>query len=321
MPEPVKIAFQRRVIVLPLAEIMPMRSVSASMRQMLKYKRILASIGEVGIVEPLVLAPRIDETEPYMLVDGHLRLAALTELGATTAPCLLAHDDEGFTYNKRVNRLATVQEHYMITKALERGVSEQRLARTLNIDVRQIRLKRSLLVGICPEVIDLLKDRPIDRAVFTALRKMKAMRQIDAVELMMAMNNFTSRYAQALLAATRQEDLARPEQPKKVRGLTPEQMARMEREMEGLQREFKAVEASYERLGAQSRSRLRIFDEDDWQQAAKRALGATLSRDPDGVSGNRRCLVTRRRRTDPSGGAVADAFTSFRRWDAGTRLP
>jgi hypothetical protein len=66
MPEPVKIAFQRRVIVLALAEIMPMRSVSASMRQMLKYKRILASIGEVGIVEPLVLAPRNDETEPYM---------------------------------------------------------------------------------------------------------------------------------------------------------------------------------------------------------------------------------------------------------------
>ena len=245
MAEPVKIAFQRRVIVLPLAEIMPMRSVSATIRQMLKYKRILASIGEVGIVEPLVLAPRNDETEPYMLVDGHLRLAALAELGATTAPCLVAHDDEGFTYNKRVNRLATVQEHYMITKALERGVSEQRLARTLNIDVRQIRLKRSLLVGICPEIIDLLKDRSIDRAVFTALRKMKAMRKIDAVELMMAMNNFTSRYAQALLAATRQEDLARPEQPKTVRGLTPEQMARMEREMEGLQREFKAVEAAY----------------------------------------------------------------------------
>jgi hypothetical protein len=102
-----------------------------------------------------------------------------------------------------------------------------------------------LAVVICPEVIDLLKDRSIDRAVFTALRKMKAMRQIDAVELMMAINNFTSRYAQALLAATRQEDLARPEQPKTVRGLTPEQMARMEREMEGLQREFKAVEASY----------------------------------------------------------------------------
>jgi hypothetical protein len=44
---------------------------------------------------------------------------------------------------------------------------------------------------------------------------------------------------------TRQEDLAQPERPKKIRGLTAEQMARMEREMDGLQREFKAMTASY----------------------------------------------------------------------------
>ena len=62
---------------------------------------------------------------------------------------------------------------------------------------------------------------------------------------MSAMNNFTARYAQALLAATRREDLAQPDRPKKIRGLSPEQMARMEREMDGLQREFKAVSASY----------------------------------------------------------------------------
>jgi hypothetical protein len=49
----------------------------------------------------------------------------------------------------------------------------------------------------------------------------------------------------ALLAATRQEDLAQPDRPKKIRGLMAEQMARMEREMDGLQREFKAVSASY----------------------------------------------------------------------------
>jgi hypothetical protein len=43
----------------------------------------------------------------------------------------------------------------------------------------------------------------------------------------------------------RQEDLAQPDRPKNIRGLTAEQMARMEREMDGLQREFKAVSASY----------------------------------------------------------------------------
>jgi hypothetical protein len=85
---------------------------------------------------------------------------------------------------------------------------------------------------VCPEVAEMLKDKSVDTEVFSLLRKMKPLRQIEAVELMSAMNNFTVRYAQALLAATRQEDLAQPDRPKNIRGLTAEQMARMEREME-----------------------------------------------------------------------------------------
>ena len=245
MFEPVKTAFERHLVVLPLSNILPMRRVPDSIKQTLRYKRIIASIGEVGIVEPLVVARQQDDNEPYMLVDGHLRHAALLDLGTSEAPCLIADDDEAFTYNKRVNRLATIQEHYMIVKAIERGVSEEKLARALNVDIKRIKTKRTLLDGVCPEVAELLKDKSVDTAVFTLLRKMKPMRQIEAVELMSAMNNFTARYAQALLAATRQEDLAQPDRPKKIRGLTAEQMARMEREMDGLQREFKAVTASY----------------------------------------------------------------------------
>src|SRR5437870_3671908 len=190
MPQPVKIAFQRHVVVFPLSDILPLKRVTASMKHMIKYKRIVASIGEVGIVEPLVLAPRRSEGEPYMLVDGHLRHAALLDLGDTEAPCLIADDDEAFTYNKRVNRLATVQGHYMIVRALERGVSQEKLARALDIDIRQIKSKRSLLDGICPEVVEALKDRSIDASVFASLRKMKPMRQIESIELMDAMNNF-----------------------------------------------------------------------------------------------------------------------------------
>jgi hypothetical protein len=159
------------------------------------------------------------------------------------ASCLIADDDEAFTYNKRVNRLATIQEHYMIVKAIERGVSEEKLARALNVDIKRIKTKRTLLDGVCPEVAEMLKDKSVDTDALTLLRKMKPLRQIEAVELMSAMNNFTARYAQALLAATRREDLAQPDRPKKIRGLTAEQMARMEREMDGLQREFKAVSA------------------------------------------------------------------------------
>jgi hypothetical protein len=47
------------------------------------------------------------------------------------------------------------------------------------------------------------------------------------------------------LAGPNLSDLAQPDRPKNIRGLSAEQMARMESEMDGLQREFKAVSASY----------------------------------------------------------------------------
>jgi hypothetical protein len=74
---------------------------------------------------------------------------------------------------------------------------------------------------------------------------MKPMRQIEAVELMSAMNNLPPATRMRCWRRTRQEDLAQPERPKKIRGLTAEQMARMECEMDGLQREFKVMTASY----------------------------------------------------------------------------
>jgi RepB plasmid partitioning protein len=126
----------------------------------------------------------------------------------------------------------------------ERGVSEEKLAEALNVDIKRIKTKNTLLGGLCPEVADMLKDKSVDTEVLALLRKMKPMRQIEAVELMAAMNYFAARYTDVLLAAIRREDLAQPGRPKKIRGLTAEQMARMEREMNGIQREFKAVSAS-----------------------------------------------------------------------------
>jgi len=90
MPEPVKMAFERQVVVLPLSNILPTKRVPDTIKQAMRYKRIVASIAEVGIVEPLVVARRQEDTGPYMLVDGHLRYAALVDLGHSEAPCLIA---------------------------------------------------------------------------------------------------------------------------------------------------------------------------------------------------------------------------------------
>lgn len=62
---------------------------------------------------------------------------------------------------------------------------------------------------------------------------------------MVATNNITVSYAQALLAATPSHLLVDEVKPKKIGGLTPEQMAKMEREMGNIQGQFKLVEQTY----------------------------------------------------------------------------
>jgi ParB-like chromosome segregation protein Spo0J len=242
MADTVKIAFERRIAVLPLSAL---KSVPPALKQTIKYRRIARSVAEIGIIEPLVVARSTEHKGRYLLLDGHLRHAVLTDAAATEVRCLVAEDDEAFTYNKRINRLATVQEHFMIVRAIERGVSEDKLAKALNLDIKAIKRRRTMLAGICVEVVDLLKDKSVNPNTFEVLRKMKPTRQIEAAELMHTAGNFTASYVKALLAATRQSDLVRSDQPKKVAGITPEQMARMEREMEQLQQGLKSVESRY----------------------------------------------------------------------------
>lgn len=59
---------------------------------------------------------------------------------------------------------------------------------------------------------------------------MKPMRQIEAAELMVAMNKYTINYAWSLLAATPASQLVDPEQPKAVKGISQQQLELMERE-------------------------------------------------------------------------------------------
>lgn len=240
-----KIGFKTQLVRIPLKNICPLYAVRKVTKKTVKYRQIAASISEVGLVEPIVVSRDKSETEKYMLLDGHVRLEILRDLGKAEAPCQISTDDEAFTYNKRISRLATVQENKMILKALERGVSEERLARALNINVNSLRKKKQLLVGVCKEAAELLKDKHVSVTVFGVLKKMKLMRQIEAAELMVAMNKFTINYARALLAATPASQLADPEKPKVTKGVSRRQLEMMERESANLERELRLVEDTY----------------------------------------------------------------------------
>ena len=242
----VTMAFNPEGIMIKLDKILPVKQIKPSTKKTKKYRQIYTSVKEIGIIEHLIVYPQ-KETGLYLLLDGHMRLEVLKDIKQEEVRCLISTDDEGFTYNHKVNKVTTIQEHFMILRAIEQGVSEERIAKTLNVNIAKIREKRDLLEGITSEIVELLKDKRISPRAIAVLRKMKPMRQIETTELMIAANNFTVPYAQAILAATTKDQLVYQHKPKKISGLSSEDIARMERETEKLEKDFMIIKDSYGR--------------------------------------------------------------------------
>lgn len=238
------LGFVPEPLLLPLSAVLPSRKTPEGLATSRKFKQIIASIEAVGLIKPLSVG-KPDRTGQYILLDGHTRLVALKQLGFEQVPCLVATDDESYTYNNRVNRLSSIQEHLMIRRAVERGVTPERLAKALDVDISHIIKKLNLLDGICPEAAELLRDQTFSANLGAVLRKMKPTRQVECVELMVSANNITVAYAQALVAATPSNMLVGEVKPKKMTGVSADQMAKMEREMGNLQEQFKLAEQSY----------------------------------------------------------------------------
>jgi hypothetical protein len=238
-------AFGSDCVVIPITSILPVKAIEKTAKSSHKYRQIAASIREIGLVEPPVVIQDTRDTNSYLLLDGHLRIEVLRDLGQTEVECLVSTDDEAFTYNKRISRLSPVQEQRMIAKAIERNVPRDKIARALDINVRSISRKVQLLDGICEEAIGLLKDKMCPMAVFDVLRKMNSLRQIEAAEFLINANNFSVSYVSAILAGTPQAQLVTPQTPKRLKGMTAEAIARMERELSRLQEAISSIQDSY----------------------------------------------------------------------------
>lgn len=233
-------AFEHEIVTLDVDKIKYSKELLPNVLSSTKFAVILASIKEVGIIEPPVVTY---EEGKYLLLDGHLRIQALKKLKIERVDCLLSTDDESFTYNKHVNRLSNIQEHKMIVKAIERGVAPERLAKVLNLDVESILQKKNLLDGITPEVAELLKDKIIPRDVFKYLKKMKPVRQLEAANLMIDLNNYSAKFARSIWQASTDKQLITP-----IKRTVPqdmEKLGRLENEINSLQGQYQLIEDNY----------------------------------------------------------------------------
>ncbi len=242
---PVHIAFEKAECTVSIGSIVSQREITPAYRRSGKYRQIAKSIEMVGVIEALVVHPK--SADEYLLLDGHSRLDVLMGLGIKEVRCTFSIDDEAYTYNKNVNHASHVAQHFMILKALQNGVGEERLAEALSVDVGNIRKKRDLLNGICPEAVQLLRNNQIALEVFSVLRKMKPVRQVEAAEHMIAGATFSTRFAKALLAVTRPDFLVQPIRRPKVAVTSLAAQEMLGKEAEQLVRDLKATEDSYGR--------------------------------------------------------------------------
>lgn len=211
-----------------------------------KFASIKTSIAEVGIIElPLVYPLGNDR---YEILDGHLRVEALRQLGASEVVCFMAKDDETFSFVDCVNQLMPIQEHYMIMTALSHGISEARLAQVLHVDVMNIEHKRNLLTGICPEVVSMLENTNVGAATLQQLKRVKPERQVEITEMMLTAGNLRSVFCRGLVLATKPHLLTEEYstmKKKQEETVNYAELARMQEELDALQRGLQVYEDSY----------------------------------------------------------------------------
>ncbi len=243
----IHLAFDRDIRTIDISSILPLKSLPEGARESRKFAQVLSSIKAIGLVEAPVVIADSKNRGIWFLLDGHLRIEALKELGTLEVECLVATDDDTYTYNKRVNRLAPIQEHRMIARAIDRGVAPADIADALGLQVDSVIRRFRLLDGISPEAAEMLKDTPCSMTVIDVLRQMSAVRQIEAADLMIGQHNFSIMFAKAIRAATPDSQLVTTKKSSGRAAGTPsgQQIARMERELAALQTQVKNVEETY----------------------------------------------------------------------------
>ena len=241
----VSLGFEKDCKDIPLELLFSSKTLPSGIEKSVKYQQIRTSVSALGLVEPIVVAPANEDGSRYMVLDGHLRVEALRDLGLIQARCLISKDDESYTYNKRVNRLSVIQEHKMIVKAVDGGTPIEQLVKSLGLSADAIKQRFKLLDGICPEAIALLAEKPATRGMFNVLRQMKPFRQMDVAQAMINLNNYSLKLALAMLNATSSDQLIEKAAVKAQGNGASDTLRRLERELAAVQADTKLLEESY----------------------------------------------------------------------------
>lgn len=239
----VKQSFSNNFIILDTDELLPSKPLIPNVKSSTKYQQIKTSISKLGLVEPILVYVDRNSND-IRILDGHLRIEAMKELAIEKAACLISTIDDFFTPNKHVNHTNIIQEYRMIKKALTK-VSIKKLSESLGISIESIIDKTNILKGIDPNVTLKLSDKPVPKETFAILKKMKPIRQIEAVETMIVLENYSRNLAVSILENTPEHLLAKDKKQPNNDNKLKQAALRLEREMSVTTEETKKIKDEY----------------------------------------------------------------------------
>jgi len=164
-----------------------------------KYKkRIRASLGAVGLIDPLIVFPQGDD---YEILDGCIRYQILLDMGVETVPCLVGKQRESFTGNRMVNQLSPAQEMRMLRKSLEE-LDEKTIASALGMTQIGHRLNAGLLKKLDPVVVKAFEAGKLTLQCARELTHVKLERQVEILKLMESCSDYSATFAKGLVLKT-----------------------------------------------------------------------------------------------------------------------
>lgn len=235
--------FDPRFYTFKVESLVYARTLPVNVKFSTKYKQIKASVDEIGLIEPIVVY--INDTNEKIILDGHLRVEILKELGIMTAHCLISPVEDTYSYNKRVSRLTIVQAQNMLLRAVESGVSVEKLCVVLGVTPDTLIGKLKISDGIAPEVMALLAEKNVPQTIFSVLKKLKFYKQIEMVNTMISINNFTRKFAMSMLHAVSPEHLVEPKKDARRETDIRKNLERLEKEMASVQVETQHLQDEY----------------------------------------------------------------------------
>ncbi len=182
----------------PFEKLRPLTARKINLEKNKGYRRILSTIEQVGLIEPLSVYP---ENGEYVILDGYLRYRACEALGAETVPCILCEEKEAYTFNRMVNRLSPHQEMRMLKKSLE-SIDEPTVGRVFGMRSVYHRSTPTLLRDLHPRAAKAFEKDEMGRTAAREMTFVKPERQAEMLKEMRRVGDFSPAFVRALVLKT-----------------------------------------------------------------------------------------------------------------------